>query len=392
MIITGVLMALFMLAFILFSRLITTFIHEMGHALAALHFTQEPVTIYVGSYKDISKSYKFQSGRLTAYITLNVFGWNLGLCSSSRKVSLQQDLIITLGGPLASLLFGIFLFGVMRNWGLSDGYITLAGVLMVSSIWDFIVNITPQSSPIYLHDGSITYNDGQQILNRLRERKFPPIYFEAKKDFQEGNYDVAISKFTTLIDEGFKKNEMLDLILASLIHKKDFNAALEHVDEHFYDRKLGWEEYLTIGIIYAGLKNFSEALKYYNLAIHLNHNDPMSQNLRGFAFLQEGEYDAAFQDFDAAIHYHHTFAEAYSNRGMAKIQMGYLEDGQADILQSLAIDDQNALAYLYLGSYFEKKQNYRKALENYEKAKTMGVDHHGIDFFIEEVRRVLNYD
>lgn len=392
MVIVGILLALSVLAFMLLARLITTFIHEMGHAIPALYFTEEPVTIYVGSYKDISKSYKFQSGRLTAYISFDILGWNIGLCTLSRKTSFQQDLLVTLGGPLASLFFGIFLIGVIRNWGLTDGQASLAGILMISSIWDFFVNITPQSSPIYLHDGSMTFNDGQQILNRLRARKLPPLYFEAQDDLDNEKYEEALSKFQSLIQDGFKKREIQDLILATYIRKKDFQAALNHVDEHFYDRNLSWDDYLVIGMIYAGLKDFQEAIKYYNSAIHLNHNDPTSRNLRGFALLQEGAYDAAFQDFEAAISYHKTFAEAYSNRGMTKVQMGYLEDGETDILQALAIDSENALAYLYLGKLYEKKQNFRKALGYYEKAKALDVDHHGINFYIEEVRRVLNYD
>ena len=52
----GILIALFGLALIIVIKLSTTFFHEMGHAIPALIFTKKPVSVYVGSYGDISLS------------------------------------------------------------------------------------------------------------------------------------------------------------------------------------------------------------------------------------------------------------------------------------------------------------------------------------------------
>ncbi|MEL6275722.1 MAG: hypothetical protein AAFU03_11510, partial [Bacteroidota bacterium] len=159
-----------------------------------------------------------------------------------------------------------------------------------------------------------------------------------------------------------------------------------------YGRTLNWEDYATVGTIYLGLKNYKEALRYYNDSVYHKHANPVVLNNRGFCLMQLGEFDLDFKDFDSAIHYHNTYSEAYLNRGMVKINMGYLEDGETDIRQGLAINEKQALAYLYLGQLYDKKQNFRVALENYEKAKSMGLEHHGLDFYIAEARRALNYD
>ena len=392
MIISGVLIALLMLVFILFSRLITTFVHEMGHAIPALLFTDQRVVVYVGSYHDISRSLLLSSGRLSVYFTFNVFGWDLGLCRHSRAESIREELTIVLGGPLASLLFGIFLLGVARNWGLSDGHITLLAVFIFSSIWDFFVNIYPRKNPIYLHDGSMTLNDGQQIMNLLRLQQQPEALSEAIELMKVERYEVARQKLQGLVEEGYQKPIVYDLILEALIQEEHFEAARDHVDEHFYGRTLDAHDYATIGKIYSGLKNFEEALKYYNFSIHLRFNDPTVLNQRGFALMQLGEHDMAFKDFDAAINYHNTYADAYLNRGMVKIHMGYLEDGEVDLRQGLSINTEHPLGYLYMGQLQEKKHNFREALKAYEKAKELGVKHHGLEFYIAEARRALNYE
>ncbi|MEZ4933766.1 MAG: hypothetical protein R2788_16795 [Saprospiraceae bacterium] len=52
----------------------------------------------------------------------------------------------------------------------------------------------------------------------------------------------------------------------------------------------------------------------------------------------------------------------------------------------IEIDAASPYNYFYLGKYFEKWQ-HKDALEHYEKAKEMGIDHHGIDFEIEAVKK-----
>ena len=55
----GVLIGIASLLGIMGSRLITTFIHETGHAMSALLLTNGNVEMYVGSYGNESKSLIF---------------------------------------------------------------------------------------------------------------------------------------------------------------------------------------------------------------------------------------------------------------------------------------------------------------------------------------------
>ena len=65
----GILLGIIWISGIIFMRSITTFFHEMGHAIPALLFTQkEKVNVFVGTYGDISNSLQLNFGRLSPLI------------------------------------------------------------------------------------------------------------------------------------------------------------------------------------------------------------------------------------------------------------------------------------------------------------------------------------
>jgi len=90
-------------------RPLTTFIHEMGHAIPSLLYTKGIVTIYVGSYGDPDKSIHFTVGRLKVYFKYNPLLWDSGLCVPGQgDISITKNMVIILMGPLTSLCVGVF--------------------------------------------------------------------------------------------------------------------------------------------------------------------------------------------------------------------------------------------------------------------------------------------
>jgi Tfp pilus assembly protein PilF len=63
------------------------------------------------------------------------------------------------------------------------------------------------------------------------------------------------------------------------------------------------------------------------------------------------------------------------------------ESAYNDLQKAIEIDATSPYNHFYMGKYFEKKWQHREALEQYEKAKEMGIEHHGIDFEIEAVKK-----
>ena len=57
----GILIILLFIGVALISRSVTTFVHEMGHAIPSLFFTKEEVIVCVGSYGDVSHSLRIKT-------------------------------------------------------------------------------------------------------------------------------------------------------------------------------------------------------------------------------------------------------------------------------------------------------------------------------------------
>ena len=140
MIFTGMLIALVAILTIIMARSITTFIHELGHAIPALLFTDDDVVICLGSYGDVSDSWCFDMGRLKIYFQLNILSWQIGICAHEKPESVDRDIAIVLGGPIATLLL-FFSLVYALSMPMSDNWKFVLLVFMMSGILDFIVNI-----------------------------------------------------------------------------------------------------------------------------------------------------------------------------------------------------------------------------------------------------------
>ena len=116
MVLVGILMGIIGILVVLSARSITTFFHELGHAIPALLFTDDRVDVYVGSYGDISKSWQLDIGRLRFYLTYKIWGWDLGMCVSKGAEYYFQQMLIVLAGPLMSLGIAAFLLFALISY------------------------------------------------------------------------------------------------------------------------------------------------------------------------------------------------------------------------------------------------------------------------------------
>lgn len=149
---------------LLLVRFFTVIFHELGHAIPALIFTKDNVTVYLGSYGDEKDSTSVRTGRLEIWFKHSLF-WNAGLCVSySKNISKFKNFIEIIGGPIASLflssvcVYCAFVFG-------GHGFFKLIFIVFLcSSLFDFFVNIIPLKISTAIHGGKVVYNDGMQLI------------------------------------------------------------------------------------------------------------------------------------------------------------------------------------------------------------------------------------
>lgn len=385
-ILLGALIALLGIGIVLISRSITTFFHELGHALPALLFTEQEVTIYVGSYGDIKESLKLQFGRLTIYLKFNFLAWNLGLCSHQGGSVFWQSIIIILGGPVASLLLALTLINYWRNTQPTESIIMILAIFTTSAIWDFIINLIPRKSAMQLHDGSVAYSDGYQLVRLFREMHYPQRYFEGMDHFHKKEYEQAIAAFEEVMNMGVKSSDLYKQTISTAILDQDFENALKFYNQYQSSYKPRNADFALLGDIHFGLKHYEEALKAYNQAWYYRVADKQVLLKRGILFLHFGENELALQDFDTALVYDPHFAEAYTQRGLARIQLDDLEAAKTDVDRALELGAEKGQVYFVLGKYYEQSKQYALALAHFQKAKEANFKHHGLDFFIEDMK------
>jgi len=147
---------------------LSTLLHELGHATMALALTSSSVSIQLGQKGRMLKANL--GSRLTMHLYLEA-GAIFGIYRLLPKPSLSrsQDIGITLGGPVTSLLLLILFSGL----GLTLGW---ADVWKLPAIINLIIVLNsgfPWNYPSWqgIHGGIPT--DGLQIWRLIRHRPSP---------------------------------------------------------------------------------------------------------------------------------------------------------------------------------------------------------------------------
>jgi hypothetical protein len=363
----------------------------MGHALPALFFTTEEVEIFVGSYGDLKHSRQLQIGRLKVVLRWNPFAWQLGVCRHHSPSFFWQELLIILGGPLASTFIAVGALWTSLHYQLGQGWLVLIALFAGSALIDLVVNLTPSTKPINMHDGGIVYSDGSQLQQLLKEWKMPPAYFMARKAFAKAQYEDSLVAIEELIGSGNHHPSLYRLAIDSLLKLNRYDEVIgahEHYQRH---HKLVPKDYVTIANAYRGLNKFSEALKYYEYYLYDNYTDAEALYQRAEVYVELACFEEALADLNRAVYLQKDNAKMYALRGLCHLKTNQAVAAWEDILQAEALDRGDSLPEIpyYKGLYYEKKGLLNKALKAYKLAKEKGISFHGIDYKIVTIENSL---
>ncbi len=279
---------------LLLVRPVTTFFHELGHAIPSLLFTNKEVGMYVGSYGDTDKSFVFEIGRLKILFRYKITEWNIGFCTHHGNPSFIQTMLIILGGPFFSLLMGLFCYYLIKEYQ-GNTFITLViATVLVSGFWDFMVNLIPQSEPIVMNNGSLVLNDGSQFLYLLKTSKFPPSFSEGLHLLEKNQKEEGIEKLKLAIDSGCNDIMLHRLIMDSL--KGEPEKAIAFNDTYFKQFKFQSPDYKNLGDVYTKVNEPSFAIQCYTKAIELNYKNQEALLERAKRYIHVGLEGKALED------------------------------------------------------------------------------------------------
>jgi len=381
---TGILIGIAAIGIILITRSSTTFIHEMGHAIPALLFTKEEVIICVGSYENLNKSKGIKLGRLTIFFTWNIFNWNSGLCLHQGVPTFLQQLLIIVGGPMASLLTALGLIVLISNGWIAESFLVVIMFLLVSSFWDFISNIIPNVQPLVTHNGNIVYNDGYQLKLLLNQQQLPAHHQQAIKATNQKKYEEVVQLLSTE-EEALGNERIQEIYVKALLETHQLEKAEETYYRFFGEKTLVSKDYALIAQIKMEQQEHRNAIQAFDRAIYLDFKNPLLLNQKGRCHISLAEYESAVVAFSKALLYNQDFYDALANRGYTFLKLERYEEATRDLAMALRLQPTYAKTFFYLG-LLQKEQGRKEAALTYlNKAKELGYQHHGLDYFIAEV-------
>ena len=144
---------------------------------------------------------------------------------------------------------------------------------------------------------------------------------------------------------------------------EDYNKAIElcpddpELYDHLYDNR---------GNVWQLLQEHERAIADFDIAIAAIPNSE-SYLSRGDSYFDLGRYKEALDDYDDAINLRPN-ARVYTARGKALIQLQKYAEASTALDKAIRLDPDNYDPYLKLGNIYQYEENYKFAIEKYDKA------------------------
>jgi len=381
----GILGALVGLFLIMAVRSVTTFFHEIGHAIPALLYTQSDVSIYVGTYGDISKSLFLRYGRLKMYLKLNLFNWQKGVCHHQSARERWQKAIIILGGPIASVLISIPLIYLMTTLPKNGIAFSLCAIFIAGAFIDLVANLIPNTKPIELHDGNITVNDGTQLLLLIEESKLPDQFFELDELLNQGKYQEVVEQCDLILDTNPKELFAYEMMIEALLAQEEYERVIQVYSYQKQFIQFTDEDYFNIGKAYKQADKPEEAMKFFEKYYYKNYTNKELINEMSEVELTLGRPQKAIDRLTPVIKNYPTFHRSYVNMSRAYTSLKDYPSAIKAIDFAEKLNDQDPLLYYYKGRLYEKTNQHMIARRSLERAIELGYNTPSLRLMLENL-------
>lgn len=362
------------------ARSIMVFIHELGHALPALWFSRQNVSVYIGSYGDARHSFRVHLGLLHIFVKYNPFTWRKGMCiPSSSNFSINQKLFYVASGPGLSILMGVI--AICLSFAL-DAH----GAVKLLSVFFLVLGINSIYQDYQYHNysfwdrhGKFLYSDLKWIKTLLEMRNYPNEYLKAIELAKKGEYKAAADSIQSVQTEN---PNLLNLKMNIYVRVQRYQEVMSIYEKLSSTYSLKQEDMIIAGVALIHLKDYDGALKIYKDAIESYGEDPYSLINLGLIYLYTERYKEAIEVLNKAIKLSDTFGQAYSTRGFVKIKTGHIEEGFLDLQRASELLPSDEMVCYGFGLYYLEKGEFQKALENFQTAKELDPSIDDIDHYI----------
>ena len=123
-----------------------------------------------------------------------------------------------------------------------------------------------------------------------------------------------------------------------------------------------------LGIIFAQRKDYTQALKYLEVAIKVNPQNGIAHSNLGNVLFELGQFEKALNAYDHAIKLAPSYAEAWSNKGNALYELQRYEEALGHHDRAIALNPSYAEAWSNKGNALFELQRYEEALGHHDRA------------------------
>jgi tetratricopeptide (TPR) repeat protein len=224
---------------------------------------------------------------------------------------------------------------------LGSTYITLYDYNKAEEAYEEAVNLDSTYSEALFNLGNVKIDLGKldeavEVLTKLI--KLDPTYHKAY--FARGTALTSMQKHTEALADFERSLTQKDIDLNSSVYNKS-------------------------GLAKLSLRQFRDAIEYFDQSIELKNDFPDPYNNKGLVFLEMKSYDSAIIMFTKAIELNPQFFEAYNNRGNAYVGLKLYNEALNDYSKALELrpNQPTILKNIAVIHYYLK--NYPQAIEVY---------------------------
>lgn len=147
-----------------------------------------------------------------------------------------------------------------------------------------------------------------------------------------------------------------------------FNDGVIHLKKSIELYPFFTDAWTQLGIASYRVKNYPEALKYYEEAVKLNPYDPVVLNNSGSVYFDMQNYTEALKRYQQAVKYKPDYADAFMNIGSCYGVGGQYDLAITNLERAVQINPNLTQAYYFLGVTWRNKGNEAMAAKYFELA------------------------
>ena len=147
-----------------------------------------------------------------------------------------------------------------------------------------------------------------------------------------------------------------------------FNDGIVHLKKSIELYPFFTDAWTQLGIASYRIKNYPEALKYYEEAVKLNPYDPVVLNNSGSVYFDMQNYNEALKRYLQAVKYKPDYADAFMNIGSCYGVGGQYDLAITNLERAVQINPNLTQAYYFLGVTWRNKGNEAMAAKYFELA------------------------